>query len=332
MTTPITSPKNVLILLATHNGEPWLAELFESLKAQTHSDWQLLIRDDASADGTVRLCQEFARADARVRVLPGERVKPRGPMANFEALMKVAGLTADALVFFCDQDDLWHPKKVETFMRHRMALSGLPTLLASDLDLIGSQGEKLLPKTFWKIQNIPQDGPIEVMDLCSRNFFPGCSMCVDSDLLSKALPIPDGAIMHDWWLVLIAAAVGQIDRVRPPMTNYRQHHRNHTGATTLLQSIKSALGGSKQQDRADFLATFTQAQAVLSHLRPNLHNRDPDILLELRGYLSLLSDPSPLRLITAWGGPIRKNHKLAKLAFFLRLWRFRGGADTSTVQ
>ena len=213
-----------------------------------------------------------------------------------------------------------------------MALSGLPTLLASDLDLVGSQGEKLSSKTFWKIQNIPQDGPIEIMDLCSRNFFPGCSMCVDSELLSKALPIPDGAIMHDWWLALIAAAVGQIDRVRPPMTKYRQHHRNYIGATTLLQSIKSALSGSKEQDRADFLATFAQAQAVLSHLRPHLLNRDPDMLMELRGYLSLLSDRSPLRLITAWGGPIRKNHFLAKLAFYFRLWRFRDGLDTPPPQ
>ena len=324
MTTPSTSPTNVLILLATHNGEPWLPELFESLKAQTHSEWQLLIRDDASVDKTVRLCREFASVDARVRVLPGESVKPRGPMANFEALMNVAGLTADALVFLCDQDDLWHPKKVETFIKHRMALNGLPTLLASDLDLIGSQGEKLSSKTFWKIQNIPRDGPVEIMDLCSRNFFPGCSMCVDSDLLSKALPIPDGAIMHDWWLALIAAAFGRIDRVRPPMTKYRQHQRNHTGATTLLQSIKVALSSSKEQDRADFLATFTQAQAVLSHIGPDLNNRHPDTLIDVKDYLSLLTDGSPMRFITAWGGPIRKNHLLAKLAFYLRLWRARG--------
>lgn len=316
-----TLPEDVLILLATHNGEPWLPELFASLRAQTYAEWQVLIRDDASTDRTIALCEEFARADERVRVLPGEKAKPQGPMANFAALMGCAVKTPSALVFFCDQDDLWHHEKVETFVRHRMTLDDLPTLLASDLDLIDGQEEELSSKTFWKVQNIPRDGPIELMDLCSRNFFPGCSMCIDSQLLDAALPIPDSAIMHDWWVALVAAAVGRIDRVRPPLTKYRQHQRNYTGATTSLQSAKLALRSSKKRDQADFQATFNQVQALLSRLGPDLQNRHPDKLIALKDYLLLVSDASPTRLITAWGGPIRKNHLLAKLAFFGRLWR-----------
>ena len=45
----------VNILLSTYNGEQYLKEQVKSIQDQTYRDWQLLIRDDGSTDGTVEI-------------------------------------------------------------------------------------------------------------------------------------------------------------------------------------------------------------------------------------------------------------------------------------
>ena len=49
----------VNILLSTYNGEQYLKEQVKSIQDQTYQDWQLLIRDDGSTDGTVKIIQEL---------------------------------------------------------------------------------------------------------------------------------------------------------------------------------------------------------------------------------------------------------------------------------
>lgn len=51
----------VTILMSTYNGERFLAEQIESIRQQTHTDWQLLIRDDGSKDRTREIIQDFVK-------------------------------------------------------------------------------------------------------------------------------------------------------------------------------------------------------------------------------------------------------------------------------
>lgn len=53
----------VNILLSTYNGEQYLKEQVKSIQDQTYRDWQLLIRDDGSTDGTVEIIQELVAQD-----------------------------------------------------------------------------------------------------------------------------------------------------------------------------------------------------------------------------------------------------------------------------
>ena len=53
----------VNILLSTYNGEQYLKEQVKSIQDQTYRDWQLLIRDDGSTDGTVEIIQELVASD-----------------------------------------------------------------------------------------------------------------------------------------------------------------------------------------------------------------------------------------------------------------------------
>lgn len=47
------------ILLATYNGERFLAEQLDSIIAQTHQNWRILARDDGSSDGTVAMLRAY---------------------------------------------------------------------------------------------------------------------------------------------------------------------------------------------------------------------------------------------------------------------------------
>jgi glycosyltransferase involved in cell wall biosynthesis len=57
----------VSIVLPTHNGSLYIAQSIRSCLAQTHPYWELIVVDDASTDGTLRVVQEFT--DARVRIV-----------------------------------------------------------------------------------------------------------------------------------------------------------------------------------------------------------------------------------------------------------------------
>jgi glycosyltransferase involved in cell wall biosynthesis len=66
-----------------YNGEKYLAQSIEALLGQTFEDFELLISDNASTDGTGGICHEYARADSRVRYIRQPRNIGAAPNHNF---------------------------------------------------------------------------------------------------------------------------------------------------------------------------------------------------------------------------------------------------------
>ena len=99
----------VNILLSTYNGEQYLKEQVKSIQDQTYQDWQLLIRDDGSTDGTVEIIQELVAQDERIRFINQGAIENLGVIKSFHALLKYE--KAD-LYCFSDQDDVWLPEKI----------------------------------------------------------------------------------------------------------------------------------------------------------------------------------------------------------------------------
>ena len=63
----------VSICLPVYNGENYLAEAVESMLAQTYTDFELIITDNASTDRTEEICRKFADADGRIRYHRNEK-------------------------------------------------------------------------------------------------------------------------------------------------------------------------------------------------------------------------------------------------------------------
>lgn len=64
-----TTPPRVSMVMPVHNGARWLAEAIESVLAQDFTDFELILVDDASSDGSSAIMADAAARDPRVRLL-----------------------------------------------------------------------------------------------------------------------------------------------------------------------------------------------------------------------------------------------------------------------
>ena len=81
----------VTILLASYRGARFIGAQLDSIAAQTHRDWQLIVSDDGSDDGTPEIVAKFAasRPAAQVQLVEGPG---RGATQNFLHLLSIARL------------------------------------------------------------------------------------------------------------------------------------------------------------------------------------------------------------------------------------------------
>jgi len=85
---PAAHPPKVSIGMPVYNGEPFIREALDSLLAQTFTDFELIISDNASTDGTEAICREYAARDARIRYV--RQAENRGVGANFKFVLEEA--------------------------------------------------------------------------------------------------------------------------------------------------------------------------------------------------------------------------------------------------
>lgn len=222
----------IWILLATYDGERFLRRQLASLFAQTDRNWRLLVRDDGSSDRTPALLGAAAAADARVRVMDDDGGR-LGSSGNFFRLMHAALAEGADYFAFCDQDDIWQPDKLATL---RAALragerAAAPCLVYSDLSWIDARGDEIARSHFRaSCGGMPEQDHCWLM---AMNLIPGCAMLGNRALLECALRRTDLA-HHDWWVALVAAAMGELVRVERPLLAYRLHGGNAIGARSLL--------------------------------------------------------------------------------------------------
>lgn len=107
-----TGSPRVTIGLAVFNGERHIRGAIESLLAQTFTDFELIISDNCSTDGTLAICQGYATRDPRVRV--SSRPANLGMGRNVEFVLQAG--SGEFIMWACD-DDRWHPDFVASGVR-----------------------------------------------------------------------------------------------------------------------------------------------------------------------------------------------------------------------
>lgn len=98
----------VSIIMPVYNAERFMRESIESIRNQTHTDWELLITDDCSTDQSRRILEEYAKKDPRIRIFFNRENKGAAGSRNV-SLSHVEG----EFVAFLDCDDVWDERKLE---------------------------------------------------------------------------------------------------------------------------------------------------------------------------------------------------------------------------
>lgn len=254
----------VVVLLGTFNGSRFLQQQLDSIAAQSHGNWWLIVADDGSRDDTVAILQSFAEDHpGRVRIVRGG---PTGSARdNFFRLLRTAG---PAPYFaFCDQDDVWTVEKLERLVRECQQAQNehpdQPSLVYSDLTVVDAQLGLVNPSFMDQIRARPHD--ITHKTLLAENAIPGCAMLFNAalaDVFQASAFDVNKAIMHDWWLALLASTVGRISYVPDPLVKYRQHAANALGSVE-RSGLRFTLSKLFRGDRSAALQTYTQAAAFL---------------------------------------------------------------------
>jgi len=293
------------ILMASYKGGEHLPAQLDSILGQTFQDFAVYIRDDASPDNTVDIIDFYAQNyPGKIRAIKNN-IPSGSAKNNFFKLIEYPDYDGEYFMF-CDQDDFWLPEKNQITldeMRRAEAQTGKdkPILIHTDLEVV-NQNLQTTARSFMKYQGLkPKQKSLS--NLLVQNNITGCTVMVNRTLLELArlkcaeqtetrhhsgessdLP-QDAVIMHDGWLGLIAAAMGEIRFVDRQTIKYRQHGSNEVGAKNIydLKYIMSQIK-IKLRKKEKYASTCAQARLFYDIFGDRLDDQRRELLEK---YISL---------------------------------------------
>ena len=218
----------VTVLLATYNGEQFLDEQMASLAEQTWPTIDLLVSDDCSTDTTLCILDRWAGSwrKGALQVVSGPKL---GFAANFRALITLAPVKSGYFAF-CDQDDVWLPRKLEKAIGIIGGYpTGVPVLFCSRTQLYPAENGHDMSPLFAR--------PPSFLNALVQSIGGGNTMVMNEAAFSilQESCRRTGFVSHDWWAYLIVSGSGGIVHYDPaPEILYRQHPGNLVGGNSSI--------------------------------------------------------------------------------------------------
>ena len=201
----------VSVALCVYNGERYLPSQLDSLLAQEGVDLEVVVVDDCSTDGSLALLRQYAARDGRIRV--HANTQNLGHLHSFEKCM---ALCAHPLIAPCDQDDVWHPRKLATLA----AALGDADLAYCNSAYIDGEGRPLGRCISDDLKRMHSGR--DPLKYIFQNTVSGHALLVRREVFDASLPFPS-MLYHDWWLAMRAAAGNGVVYVDEPLVQFRRH-------------------------------------------------------------------------------------------------------------
>lgn len=205
----------VTVIMAAYNSEKYIKEAIESILNQTYVNLELIIVEDAATDRTLQIIQEFS--DQRIRLLSNQ--ENRGTLYSMRRAVREA---YGEFIAVLDSDDVSYPdriqKQVSFLQTHPEVL-----LCSAKADLILGGKTKKAP-----------DPGIKTMEelrfsLLFSNYIVHSTVMFRKDELGKRnIRYRKFSYCHDYYLILEAAAAGQICLIDDTLGAYRIHSAQKT--------------------------------------------------------------------------------------------------------
>lgn len=228
----------VSVCMIAFNHEAYIRQAIESVLSQdVDFDLELVIGEDCSPDGTLALCQEFARRDSRVRLLPSER--NLGVMSNFSRTLQAC---RGEYVAVCEGDDYWtDPLKLRKQV----------SFLDAHPDHAGAAHQSLVVSDNVPSRPFREHVPSELVtgDLIGRRLFHTASVLFRRQVVDLFCRAPQ-VLSCDRLLNLCVSFFGKIHYSEECMCAYRLHGSGMSSNATIAD-MKKDLASIPFLERAD---------------------------------------------------------------------------------
>lgn len=221
----------VSVVTPTYNGERHLAETIRSVLGQEFSDFEYIIVDDASTDGTEGILRSYADKDPRIRCFRLERNTGQPAIPRNLGIRNARG----KYIALLDHDDLWLPEKLSLQIGYMENHPYVAVTHGNAFNLRGDPDQPLA--TYWKK---PPHGENQRI---YRKLLRGC--CVISctavarkDLMTEAGLFPEAEgprfVPDDWLLWIKMSRKHPFTYLDRPLAYYRIHSANLTASRRFM--------------------------------------------------------------------------------------------------
>lgn len=231
----------ISIITPNYNCATYIAQTIESVIAQTYQNWEMLIQDDCSTDGSLEIAQSYAQKDSRIKV---ESNKSNVGAANSRnnAIRRSQG----TYLSFLDSDDLWIPTKLEEQIKF-MQTNNCDFCYAR-YEHINKKGKSMLIQakaikhlTYNKLLFHCWTGCLTVIykqDLSDKIYGPVLKNCNDHGLFLRVMPRIKNAMGMDKCLGLYRIREGGISRKKTgKLSSFYKLFHDHEGINYLLATF-----------------------------------------------------------------------------------------------
>ena len=215
----------VSVCVATYNGEKYIREQLQSILCQLGADDEVVLSDDGSTDGTLKIVEGFH--DERIRILRSNAHSCKWNFCN--AIEHARG----NIIFLSDQDDVWLDGKVERCVKELETCDLVVTnSIETDANL------NCINPSFFSVYH---SGSGIIKNSLNNTYYGSC-MAFRQSMAERAFPMPKTKeIGHDLWLGLVAEMTGKVRFIETPYMLYRRHEGTVTKTTSLLRRSKRNL-------------------------------------------------------------------------------------------
>ena len=186
----------ISIIMPAYNSSKTIVESIRSVINQSYKDWELVIVDDCSKDGTVNIVNEIIEKNKSLDIKLYRNPENKGVSYSRNYGVKVAERN---LIAFLDSDDLWKQEKLEKQMKLLESYGSDSVLLFTGSAFITSKNEKL----DYTLRVPERIGRIELQ---KQNVVSCSSVLVSKELLLKhEFPTTEAPIHEDFvvWIEIL---------------------------------------------------------------------------------------------------------------------------------
>lgn len=213
--------------MPNYNKEHFILQAIQSVLRQTFSDFELVVVDDGSTDGSLAIIREVAKTDGRIKVL----TNAANAGSSF-TLNKAMNAATGQYICFISSDDVFKPERLERMVD---ALKGRPDYIAyTDIFLMDKDG-KVIKSSYLGSKGLPPEGDAYAYAL--KEWIQGlATMMIPTSAIQEVGRFDESLSWgEDFDYVLRLTERYKVVLVREPLYGYRKH----ASSMSALTSIKS---------------------------------------------------------------------------------------------